>query len=145
MTADFVQSSTSTAQTHWTCSVCGERVPYGELHLCGERAELGPAAGVWGLAEEPLSPRTYTSLSGTSTAGYWVCPHCGATVPASELHICPGRENDFTGSWPPKPDFSDGYPYTDNVTTPPEALEARRVAALERIADALEKLAQGNG
>ena len=92
MTTDFMQSSTSTAQGHWQCSVCGQSVPYGELHLCGERAELGPAAGVWGLAEEP-----------------------------------PRRT------------------YADSVITSFPTLEERRVRALERIADALETLARGNG
>ena len=124
------------ANSAWTCSVCGERAPNGELHLCGERADLGPAAGVWGLAEEPLSPRTYTSLSGTGTAGYWVCPHCGARIPGGVPHICGGRGD--SNSWTPDPDYSSRYPNAD-------VLEARRVRALERIADALEKLARGNG
>ena len=76
----------------WTCSACGQRVPYGELHVCGERAEVGPGAGVWELADPP----------------------------------------DYTGRWP----------YADSVTVPTPSLEERRVRALERIADALEKLAK---
>ena len=75
----------------WTCSLCGQNVPYGELHLCGKRAELGPAAGVWELAADP-----------------------------------PRRT------------------YADSVTTPFPTLEERRVRALERIANALERLARGS-
>ncbi len=150
MTTDFMQSSTSTAQGHWKCSICGQSVPYGELHLCGERADLGPAAGVWGLAEEPLSPRTYPSLSGTGTAGYWICPHCGARIPGGVPHICGGKGESNKATWPsyfpPNGSRPKQFPYADNVTSPPNSdLAERRVRALERIADALETLARGNG
>ena len=130
-----IDTGTSTV-SGWTCPNCGAVVPHGELHVCGDRANIGPAAGVWGLAEEPLSPRTYPSLSGTSVAGYWTCHRCGAVVPTGELHVCGGRGD--SNSWTPDPDYSSRYPNAD-------VLEARRVRALERIADALEKLAQGNG
>jgi len=86
--------------------------------------------------------KTQASMTGTSAAGYWTCSRCGAVVPTGELHICPGRKNDFTGSWPPKPDFFGGYPYPDNVTSTNGSLDERQVRALERIADALEILAR---
>ena len=85
---------------------------------------------------------TFTHLGGTGSSTHWKCSACGAIVPTGELHIFPGRKNDFTGSWPPKPDFFGGYPYPDNVTSTNGSLDERQVRALERIADALEILAR---
>jgi len=130
----FSADSSSTAATYWTCSICGERIPNGEIHLCGERAKLGPAAGVWGLAAEPPSKAT----------GYWTCSNCGQRIRYGEMHICGGKSD--SGSWPLRPEWPfDGWPYDDNVTTLHADLELRRINALERIADALEKIAQGGG
>ena len=90
--------------------------------------------------------------TGTSTAGSWTCPNCGAVVPNGELHVCGNRAKFGPGAgvwelanplWPPK---KTALPtYADSVTRPIADLEERRVRALERIADALERLAQGNG
>ena len=116
-----------------TCPICGEEYPAGEGHIC-------------------------LDLSGaiTSTAvrhGYWTCSVCGQHVPNGELHVCGGRDD--TGTWPPanppnstwlpKPKWPVGdWLYKSNVTSPDPFLEERRVRALERIADALEKLTRGD-
>ena len=108
-----------------TCPICGEKYPAGEGHIC-------------------------LDLSGaiTSTAvrhGYWTCSVCGQHVPNGELHVCGGSTwppaNPPNATWPPQPKwFMDDWPYDSNVASPDPSLEERQVRALERIADALEKL-----
>ncbi len=60
MCLDFSGAVTSEKVSHdcWTCSACGQCVPYGELHACGERAQIHPqAAAVWALADPPPETR----------------------------------------------------------------------------------------
>ena len=63
------------------------------------------------------------SSSSTDSDDYWTCSVCGQRVPKGELHVC--RSRTYNGS-------------SQRNTIP--TLEERRVQALERIADALEKL-----
>ena len=95
-----------------------------------------------GQSSVTISHSSSHTADGTSGTTHWTCSICGQRIPFGEMHICPGRKGDFTGSWPPKPDYSGGYPYTDSVTATNGSLNERQVRALERIADALEKLAK---
>jgi len=66
--------------------------------------------------------------SSTSTAqGHWKCSICGQSVPYGEVHICNGSN------------------FNPSALRPIVDPEERRVRALERIADALEKLQRGAG
>ncbi len=116
----------SATQQFWTtCPVCGQSYKYGEEHLCFD-----------------------ASLPTSTAEGYWTCSGCGQRVRYGELHVCGGRDDTGTwppanppnATWPPKPRSVDDWPYESNVTSPDPFLEERRVRALERIADALEKL-----
>ena len=63
-------------------------------------------------------------MTGVSTQDGWTCSYCGQFVPVNTYHNCPNLQT-ITGS------------YTDW-----SLLEERKANALERIADALEKLVE---
>ena len=106
--------------------MCGVFYQEGETHVCSVSG-------------------TFTLPSGTAKE-YWTCSACGQRVPYGEMHAC-GERADLgpgAGVWglADPPDYTGRWPYADSVTVPTPSLEERRVRALERIADALEKLAK---
>ncbi len=127
--SEMKTTTTSVANTGnqvWTqCPMCGVFYQEGETHVCSVSG-------------------TFTLPSGTAKE-YWTCSACGARVPYGELHVCGGRGDSGTwppanppnSTWPPQPEWP-----KSTITVSSLSLEERRVRALERIANALEKLAK---
>lgn len=67
-----------------------------------------------------------------NTVGEYVCPYCQQSVPANENHVC------FASAVQPQIEFS--WPVV-TIDAPPSPFEEKQIAALERIAAALETIA----